>query len=349
MGSGQLRCTFFQVSILPALVLHVAFRPNELPQSDTKEVSKVLEDITNSSEKRKIVTMGMDSSSTSKKKKITEQSELITLEDALSYIPPHVTYSPHGTISKNTTQVGGKPPKKVLLWKDFFNMVNEHYFDNKQPRFKEPQFIGKFKVTNEEIVRQAINVNIFMVLNELTPNYEYSMRKVLGDGNPDYACYYLENTLILVIEIKRAHVLSELNSGQSLPDFYETNSRAKDVKRPPTPLHHGNSYIRIDITNILVQSDQRSFDQRPKNLWSTTDLTDYYLKMKMSNTEVSEEAKLRISDSSSSVTEADVSIPPITIPQVNTSNKSRSPISILPNDPKEMRKKAYYQNGIGAQ
>ncbi|CAJ0833374.1 14290_t:CDS:2 [Entrophospora sp. SA101] len=66
----------------------------------------------------------------------------------------------------------------------------------------------------------------------------------------------------------------------------------------------------------------------------------------MSNTEVSEEAKLRISDSSSSVTEADVSIPPITIPQVNTSNKSRSPISILPNDPKEMRKKAYYQNGI---
>ncbi|CAJ0833377.1 14291_t:CDS:2 [Entrophospora sp. SA101] len=198
-------------------------------KSDTKEVSKVLEDITNSSEKRKIVTMGMDSSSTSKKKKITEQSELITLEDALSYIPPHVTYSPHGTISKNTTQVGGKPPKKVLLWKDFFNMVNEHYFDNKQPRFKEPQFIGKFKVTNEEIVRQAINVNIFMVLNELTPNYEYSMRKVLGDGNPDYACYYLENTLILVIEIKRAHVLSELNSGQSLPDFYETNSRAKDV------------------------------------------------------------------------------------------------------------------------
>ncbi|CAJ0823504.1 14009_t:CDS:2, partial [Entrophospora sp. SA101] len=115
--------------------------------------------------------------------------------------------------------------------------------------FKEPQFIGKFKVTNEEIVRRAINVNIFMVLNELTPNYEYLMQKVLGDGNPDYACYYLENTLILVIEIKRAHVLSELNSGQSLPDFYETNSRAKDVKRPPTPLHHGNSYIRIDITN----------------------------------------------------------------------------------------------------
>src|SRR5436309_2731261 len=75
-------------------------------------------------------------------------SELIMLEDALSYIPPHINYSPHGTISKNTTKVGGKPLKKVLLWKDFFNMVNEHCFDNKQPRFQEPQFVEKFKVTN---------------------------------------------------------------------------------------------------------------------------------------------------------------------------------------------------------
>ncbi|CAG8738495.1 4310_t:CDS:2, partial [Ambispora leptoticha] len=29
---------------------------------------------------------------------------LITLEDAMSYIPPRITYSPHGTFSKNTTK-----------------------------------------------------------------------------------------------------------------------------------------------------------------------------------------------------------------------------------------------------
>jgi hypothetical protein len=43
-----------------------------------------------------------------------------------------------------------------------------------------------------------------MVLNELTPNYEYSMHdKVHGNGKPDYTCYYLRKTLILIIEIKR--------------------------------------------------------------------------------------------------------------------------------------------------
>ncbi|CAG8815467.1 20287_t:CDS:2, partial [Racocetra persica] len=144
-----------------------------------KKANKVLSDITNSSEKRKIATMEMDNSSTAKKRKTKVRSELITLEDALSYIPPRITYSPHGTFSKNTTKVGDKLPKKVLLWKGFFDMAKAHYFDNKKPRFEVPQFIGKFKVTNEEIVRQAINVNILMVLNELVPNYEYSIRKVV--------------------------------------------------------------------------------------------------------------------------------------------------------------------------
>ncbi|GBC06342.1 hypothetical protein RclHR1_06780006 [Rhizophagus clarus] len=67
-----------------------------------------------------------------------------------------------------------------------------------------------------------------MVLNELTPNYEYSMRKVPGDGIPDYTCYYLGSTLLLVIEIKRVHILSEIGLGL-LSDFYKTNPRVKDV------------------------------------------------------------------------------------------------------------------------
>ncbi|PKC67232.1 hypothetical protein RhiirA1_393881 [Rhizophagus irregularis] len=38
--------------------------------------------------------------------------DLISLKDALSYIPPNITYSPYGTSSKSTTKVGGKLPKK---------------------------------------------------------------------------------------------------------------------------------------------------------------------------------------------------------------------------------------------
>src|SRR5439155_25551418 len=47
--------------------------------------------------------------------------------------------------------------------------------------------------------------------------------------NLDYTCYYLGITLIIVIEIKRAHILSDLKLGHSLPDYYETISSAKNV------------------------------------------------------------------------------------------------------------------------
>ncbi|PKB99597.1 hypothetical protein RhiirA5_383076 [Rhizophagus irregularis] len=79
-----------------------------------KELIKKKRDIKEISTKQNLTTMEADtnSSSTSKKRKIMQQSDLISLKDALSYIPPNITYSPYGTSSKSTTKVGGKLPKK---------------------------------------------------------------------------------------------------------------------------------------------------------------------------------------------------------------------------------------------
>uniref|UniRef100_U9TKK6 Uncharacterized protein n=1 Tax=Rhizophagus irregularis (strain DAOM 181602 / DAOM 197198 / MUCL 43194) TaxID=747089 RepID=U9TKK6_RHIID len=54
-------------------------------------------------------------------------SDLISLKDALSYIPPNITYSPYGTSSKSTTKVGGKLPKKVLLWNNFISLESNSF------------------------------------------------------------------------------------------------------------------------------------------------------------------------------------------------------------------------------
>lgn len=155
----------------------------------------------------------------------------LRLEEVLSYPPPHIGYSPYGTTSKTTTRAGGKPPRKVMLWENFFDNVNAYSFDelDRERKFKEPMFVNDFIVTEEEMVRQALNVNIFLVLNRLFPDYKFSMRKVYASGKPDYSCYYQERLLILVIETKRIHILEGIKDGQKLSDFYKKNAKARDV------------------------------------------------------------------------------------------------------------------------
>jgi hypothetical protein len=124
----------------------------------------------------------------------------------LSCIPPPISYSPKCTKSKTTTKVNGDPPKSVKLWKDFFEEVNQFRFDQ-QPRFERPKFNDEFIIVNEEVLRNAMNVNVCMVLNKPTgSDYEYSMRQPDAPGEPDFTCHYLVESLILVIEIKRKHV-----------------------------------------------------------------------------------------------------------------------------------------------
>jgi len=151
---------------------------------------------------------------------------VLSLEEALSCIPPPITYSSKCTKSKTTTKVNGDPPASVRLWGDFFDKVNQSRFDQ-QPRFERPQFIPDKEVENEEDVRVAIDINICMILNRLMGSeYKFSKRSTDTPGIPDFTCH-LVGSLILVIEAKRKHVLEDMGE-QSFPEFYNT-SKGKDV------------------------------------------------------------------------------------------------------------------------
>ncbi len=74
-----------------------------------------------------------------------------------------------------------------------------------------------------------MNFNICMVLNDLIrSDYEYSMRQPDAPGIPDFTCHYLMELLILVIKIKRKHVLENIN-GRTFPKFYQVDEKARIV------------------------------------------------------------------------------------------------------------------------
>ncbi|GBC23346.1 kinase-like domain-containing protein [Rhizophagus irregularis DAOM 181602=DAOM 197198] len=151
---------------------------------------------------------------------------LFSLEEALSCIPPPITYSPDCTKSKTTTKVNGNPPTSVQLWGDFFDKVNQFRFDQ-QPIFERPQFNQDIEIVNEEDVRVAISINICLMLNKLMePDYNFSKRPPNSPGIPDFTCH-LVGSLILVIEAKRKYVLEDMGE-QTFPEFYQT-SKGKDV------------------------------------------------------------------------------------------------------------------------
>jgi serine/threonine protein kinase len=106
--------------------------------------------------------------------------------------------------------------------------VNGFRFDQ-QPSFERPKFNDRFVVVNEEVLRNAINVNICMILNDLMgPDCEYSMRPTHTPGIPDFTCHYLVESLILVIEVKRKHVLEDIKE-QTFPEFYQADEKARMV------------------------------------------------------------------------------------------------------------------------
>jgi hypothetical protein len=51
----------------------------------------------------------------------------------------------------------------------FFNNINEYSFDKLEQKFKKPLFVNDLIVTEEEVVHQAFNFNICLVLNRLIP------------------------------------------------------------------------------------------------------------------------------------------------------------------------------------
>ncbi|CAG8647153.1 9010_t:CDS:10, partial [Funneliformis mosseae] len=117
--------------------------------------------------------------------------ELISnLEEALSCIPPPITYSPDCITSKITTKASGDPPASVKLWEDFFEEVNRFRFDQ-QPIFERLRFNDEFNdVVDEEDVCNAIKVNICQILNKLMgPDCVYSRKSTDTHGISDFNCH----------------------------------------------------------------------------------------------------------------------------------------------------------------
>lgn len=62
----------------------------------------------------------------------------------------------------------------------------------------------------------------------MKPDYNFSRCLSNTISIPDFIYYYLMKILILVIKIKRKHVLENI-SEQLFPEFYKTNKKAKMV------------------------------------------------------------------------------------------------------------------------
>ena len=187
------------------------------------------------------------------------------MEEALSCIPPPITYSPDCVTSKTTTKAVGDPPASVQLWGDFFDQVNSFHFDQ-QPRFERPRFDDRFVVDDEEDVRNAINFNICMALNDLT-DCIYSRRPTDATGIPDFKCH-LAKLLILVIEAKRKHVLEDMGE-QTFPEFYHTSKGMAVVQQIYN--YMGENELRY---GILTTYDNHWFLRREHaKLWISKTLS----------------------------------------------------------------------------
>ncbi|RGB24006.1 hypothetical protein C1646_821830 [Rhizophagus diaphanus] len=150
---------------------------------------------------------------------------LLSLEEVLLCIPPPIIYSPDCVTSKTTTKAVGDPPTSVQLWGDFFEQVNSFHFDQ-QPIFERLKFVMK-EVVDEEDVRSVLDFNICQILNKLMGlDCIYSRRPTEAIGITDFKCH-LAKLLILVIEVKRKHVLEDMGE-ETFPKFYQMR-KGKDV------------------------------------------------------------------------------------------------------------------------
>ena len=59
-------------------------------------------------------------------------------------------------------------------------------------------------------------------------DYNFSKHPPNATGIPDFTCHYLVESLILVIEVKRKHVLENIN-GRTFPEFYQADEKARTV------------------------------------------------------------------------------------------------------------------------
>ncbi|CAG8462021.1 22349_t:CDS:2 [Cetraspora pellucida] len=76
------------------------------------------------------------------------------------------------------------------------------------------------KYSPEANVCEAVDTNIYSILNELMGmNYDFSSRKPYV-SEPDFTCYHNDD-LIMVVEVKRRYILKKTNE-RTLSEFYTT-------------------------------------------------------------------------------------------------------------------------------
>ncbi|GET04664.1 kinase-like domain-containing protein [Rhizophagus clarus] len=173
---------------------------------------------------------------------IIVKSPLLSLEEALSCVPPPVTYSSGCVTTKTTTKVNGEPPSKVLLWRNLFDQVNSYRFDQ-HSTFESPRFVVK-EVVNEEDVRVAMDVNICMVLSGLmVPGYNFSRLPTHTTGVSDFTCFYLSNLLVLTIEYP-LHVRQPLVSETGIHE-------ALDLQNPSVAVYFSSGSQDICVSRSL--------------------------------------------------------------------------------------------------
>ena len=86
-----------------------------------------------------------------------------------------------------------------MIWEDFLESVNKYTFDQEPKKYKRPNFIADFITTKEEVVRQAVNVNVCLPLNRVMSKFEFTMRTVSSTGIPDYSCRKKDDDVLIVL------------------------------------------------------------------------------------------------------------------------------------------------------
>ncbi|GBB92340.1 hypothetical protein RclHR1_00020043 [Rhizophagus clarus] len=148
---------------------------------------------------------------------------LLTLEEALSYVPLSASIK---KLAKSIPNSGDHVPGDVFLWDDFLESVNLYEFTDEK-RYQRSQFSCSRLGIGEMSAQAIFEFNIYKVLNELLPDYEFSRKNTKNPGDPEFNCFFAQSTLLFPIEIKPEYLL-EVGKLQ-FPEFYKKSAEARAV------------------------------------------------------------------------------------------------------------------------
>ncbi|PKC00195.1 kinase-like protein [Rhizophagus irregularis] len=155
-------------------------------------------------------------------------ARVLSLEEALAYIPPPLTFCPNFVKRNSSTNPdipGDHKLVELLPWKGFFEKVNNFKFGD-ESKYNRPIFINYSQMYNEMSIQTAFETNICEVLNKLLRNYDFSRESTKNPGDPDFICHFAMLEPLMPIEVKRKHILEYIGS---FIEFYKHNKKAQSV------------------------------------------------------------------------------------------------------------------------